>query len=112
MKYLLIFTLLFGKAHSQTIIFKVSKGISVYSDHKRFTGDTVYIDLDLAPNKTYYFSFQDKKAPLGLQGYLYDTYLGLHYPVNVRDEYFEFTTNESPLSINRKRFYLRLVKCF
>lgn len=112
MRYLFIFVLFFGKAHSQTIHFKVLEGKAVYSDERKYSGDTFFLDLDLAPDKTYYFSFQDKKAPLGLQGYLYDTYLGLHYPVNVRDEYFEFKTDESPLSINRKRFYLRLVKCF
>jgi hypothetical protein len=94
------------------IQFNVIPGELKYPDHNRFEGDTVFLKLELAPNKTGYIAFQNKATPLGLQGYLHDNYLGFTYPVNLRDEYFEFQTNEEPFSYKPDRFYLVIKKCF
>lgn len=96
---------------SQQIKFNVIPGELKYSDQNRFAGDTVFIKLELIANRTYYLSFKNKVA-VGVQGYLFDSYLGFTYPINPNEDYHEFQTYEEPLSTSQNRFYLRLVKCF
>lgn len=109
--FILIFLISCSVAYAQQIQFNVIPGALKYSDEKRFAGDTVFLKIDLQPSKSYFIAFQNKVSK-GVQGYLYDSYLMLTYPVNPNEGYHEFNTNEEPLSFSPNRFYLRLLKCF
>lgn len=111
-KLIITISLLFSFAYAQQIHFNVIPGTIKYADEKRFAGDTIFLKIELQPNTIRYIAFQNKNTDLGIQGYLYDAYRKVTTMINPRDDYYEFTTNEEPLSYSLNRFYLRLVKCF
>jgi hypothetical protein len=115
MKFIILLAvqLLINNCTAQTIKVELIPGQIVMQDIKRFTGDTIIIKSDrLMPGRPYTLRLDNKEAPLGLQGYVYDAYLGHKIPVNPRDDYYEFTTTKDTLSTSPTRFYLCLVKSF